>query len=193
MLSKLLKLEEHVSKRLVSEWRTLFPAFSLAQTYYNELALKRRPRPDGSGQVLYVTQPISGRHRKMQLYPTIQHYKEGEVWKSFNPREAAARKTWNNVVQGLGGFMAMHSAYRIRQELGTQNIKLFANIHDALEGQVRLDTPDLVIKARDIMVDWPMVVPNMTADIQAGRKNWHDIKSVKNEELWIATQGEEGY
>ncbi len=193
MLSKLLRLETEVAKVLVYKWRDMFPAFPKAQAYLTKLALTRRQNPSGTNWGMYVTQPISGRHRKIHRYATEQWYKENDEWLKFNPMEAAARKVWNNTDQGLGGFICMYSALRIGDELGRDNIKMFANIHDSLDMYIRIDALHLAPKIEAIMVDWNMIVPNLTVDASASLQNWHDMKKIKNMQEWIDTKGIGGY
>lgn len=194
MLAKLLKIDEDIAAVLVKRWRKMFPAFPLTQEYITEQAMKRRPRPDGNGFGMYYTQPITGRHRKLHLYNTKQvYYQDGNAL-TFNPREAAARKVWNNTDQGLGGFLCMYSAYRIGDELGRDNIRMFVNIHDALEMYVHKDYLHIVPRIAEIMIDWPEIVPALTVDISASKDGtWQNMAKIKNMPLWISSGGVEGF
>lgn len=194
MLAKLLKIEEDVAGVLVKKWRGMFPAFPLTQEFITSKAQERRLRPDGQNYGMYYTQPITGRHRKLHLYSTrATYYQDGNML-TFNPREAAARKVWNNTDQGLGGFLAMYSAYRIGEELGREHIKMFVNIHDALELYIHEDYLHLAPRIGEIMTDWPEIVPALTVDPQGSTDGtWQGMAKIKNMNLWVSSKGTEGY
>lgn len=194
MLSKLLKIDEDVATVLVKKWRKMFPAFPLTQQYITDAVLERRLRPDNKDYGMYYTQPITGRHRKLHLYSTSAvYFQDGEA-KVFNPREAAARKVWNNTDQGLGGFLCLYSAYLIGEELGRDKIKMFVNIHDALEMYVHDDALHLVPRIGEIMTDWPQIDPALTVDAQGSKDGtWQGMAKIKDMDKWIATKGKEGY
>lgn len=190
MLSKLLKIDKAIAQVLVEQWRALFPAFPLTQQHITDVAMERRLRPDGKAYGMYYTQPISGRHRKLHKYPKWLTYWEDGYRKGFDPQEAAARKVWNNTVQGLGGYIAMWSAYRIGEEVSRVGIKMFVNIHDALEMHVQDLAVHLVPQAAAIMVDWPQIVPGLTVDVSASTNgNWQDMRKIKDMDKWVAAGG----
>lgn len=192
MLSNLLKLDIEVSKVLVHRWRSLFPAFPQAQQLITEEVQVRRLQPNGAGYGQYYTQPISGRHRKIHLYNTHAVYMEGGVALSYNPREAAARKVWNNTVQGLGGYICMASGYNIYQELGRENVRFFANIHDALEGYIHRDHLYLLPEIERVMVDWD-IVPGLTVDTEVSRDGtWQSMTGIKDMDTLIKSRGYDG-
>lgn len=194
MLAKLLKIEEEPAKVLVKQWRKLFPAFPLTQEYITEQVQVRRLRPDGKAYGMYFTQPITGRHRKLHKYEVSANYFEdgNRMW--FNPRAAAARKVWNNTDQGLGGFLAMYSAYLIGEELGRDKIKMFVNIHDALEMYVHEDYLHVVPRIAEIMIDWPEINPPLTVDVQGSADGtWQGMKKIGDMDKWIASKGKEGF
>ncbi len=149
---------------------------------------------DGHSMGMYVQQPISGRYRKLHKYKTQAWYLDGNEKIFFNPRAAASRKVWNNTDQGLGGFIAMDSAYQIGVELGRENIKMFANIHDALEGFLKGTHLHLLPEIGKIMTNWPEITPALTVDLQGSKDGtWQGISKIKNMPLWIDSKGREGY
>lgn len=224
MLSKLLKIDLAPAKVLVKRWRAMFPAFGAAQAYFTELAQTRRPNPGQALAVglpvltelfpdleelavarsvhpkqartmpMYVTQPISGRHRKLHLYPTwLTFYKDGK-FQGFNPQEAESKKVWNNIVQGLGGYLCGMSALRINQKYGRDKLRFFAQIHDALDGFVHVQHMHIAQDIGTIMCDWPMITPPLTVDLQGSTDGtWQGMKSIKNFQTWVETQGKDGY
>ncbi len=166
MLAKLLSIDLAPAKILVGLWKNRFVAFPRAQNYYTDLALMRRdlPNPE-AGMGMYATQFISGRHRKLHLYSTWKTFYENGLKKGFNPREASARKVWNNVVQGEGGYLCTASAAKFVEQYGTDNVRMFAQIHDALDGFVRKGHEHEILRLAEIMVDWD-VEPLLTVDVQ---------------------------
>jgi DNA polymerase I-like protein with 3'-5' exonuclease and polymerase domains len=199
MLSKLLKIETTPAKELERRWRTLFPAFAKAQTHYEELGQTWRGIPNGEGRGMYVTQPITGRHRKAHKYSTWMWFYENGVRKGFNPRQASARKFWNNVVQGLSGWMSVHSALLYQGAWGWDNMKLFAQIHDALDGYAHKTELWRVQKLMEYMVDFP-TNPALTVDLEAGynwqpasKDNPQGLRTVKDMHAWMVSGGVTGY
>ena len=178
-------------------------AFAMAQTYYHDLTLRKRAVPNGKGFGMYATQYITGRHRKLHMYPDeVVSYKKGyrEV---FNIKQINARKVWNNQVQGLGGWMSIDAALRYYREYSWQGMKLFAQIHDALDGQIRTDSLWRVGKLMEYMVDYPLEFEGrnlLLVDLDAGM-NWQPaseinpqgMKPVFDVDLWIDSQGVKGY
>lgn len=148
---------------------------------------------DGARAGMYVRQPISGRMRQFDYYETEATYFEEGQKRYFNPRQAAARKVWNNTDQGLGGFICMYSAYLISEELGYDNIKMFANIHDALEGFIHVSKLHLLPRIGEIMADWP-ITPGLTVDLQGSADGtWQGIKKITDMKKWAASEGKKGY
>lgn len=192
MLSKLLKIELEPAKVLVDRWRDMFPAFGRAQKHYFEESLTERLKPDGKGYQMYSTQPISNRHRKLSKYSTVGYYTDEDgLTKRFNPRESSAKKVWNNIVQGLGGYIATVSGLHINRSFGDR-VRWFANIHDALDGYIRKDSLDVVPEICNIMTDWE-IVPGLTVDVESSTTNWQDMREVKDMQAWIASEGKSGY
>lgn len=201
MIMKLLRIEEAAAKELEIRWKALFPAFAKAQAYFEKQGQTWRPMPDGSGKAMYSTQPFTGRHRKMHLYPTVKQWLDPETgtWKTFNPRQAEARKIWNNVVQGWSGYMSVYAALRFGREVGWEGFYIYAQIHDALDADVDLKQLHKVKALMDFMTDYD-VNPSLTADLEAGY-NWQPydkdnplgMRKVADIDLWIATEGKEGY
>jgi DNA polymerase-1 len=198
MVMKLLKIERDKAQGLVERWRTLFPVFKKAQVYYNDLALTWRDRPDGLYRAMYVTQPLTGRHRKIDKYPTHKRIMQDGQWVTFNPQESAARKVWNNVVQGLSGQLTVDAALRFGDVYGWRDMRLFAQIHDALEGQITRDNLVQVKYLMEFMVDYPEIKPALTVDLEAGLcwqpgKLDNEMHKVHDIDLWVNSGGYDGY
>lgn len=186
MLSRLLKIDRDKADVLCTEWNELFPAFRSTNAYYERLALTPRKRPDNKRIAMYVTQPFSGRHRKYDKLPTWALYKDDDgVTRSYNPQQAEARKAFNFIIQGLGGYIATMSAAAI------EGVMFNFQIHDALDGQLPVTGLDKIYEVMYAMTNWD-VTPNLTVDLQAGW-NWQDMRQVKNVDLWVSSQGREGY
>lgn len=193
MLSKLLRISLEQARPLVSAWRNLFPAFAIAQDYYSNLALEHRAIPDGSHTAQYVTQAITGRHRRLTRYPTFKRFKRDGYWQSFNPREASAKKTWNNQVQGLGGYMTPYALLRFFDDNpGAEKVvKPFAVIHDAIDGYVHRSALHYMPVLMDYMRDFP-INPALTVDLEASATTWQDMSAIDGQkgrptvEEWIA-------
>ncbi len=143
----------------------------------------------------YVTQPISGRHRRTHRYENQKRYKADDgTWKSFNEQEATARKCWNSVVQGLGGYLCMASALKINEKYGRDQQRMFVQIHDALDGYVHVDHMHIVEDFGQIMTDWPEIVPPLSVDISGSKDGtWQEMASIKNMTQWVESTGTSGY
>ena len=193
MLSKLLKISEDAATLLVTKWRKLFPAFQIAGRYYQEQGSRYRRLPNAERSGLYVTQQLSGRIHRTDLYHQKQMVKDDYgKWVAFNPREVAQRTLWNNVVQGLGGWMTPRALLNYYDaEGGHQGIHPFAIIHDAIDGEVEITKLGQIKKLMAHMVDFP-ITPHLTVDLEAGI-NWQDMTEVENIDLWIASGGCDGY
>lgn len=193
MASKLLKIDLETAKVLVDRWKALFPVFSIAQKYYNDLALTWRDNPTSTGQAMYVTQPISNRHRKLHKYAKWAQYFEDGVRKTFNPQQASAKKVWNNVVQGLGGYICTMSGVTISKKYGSDMWRPFAQIHDAWDGYINLDNLHIVKDMMHIMTDWD-TNPRLTVELAASVDGtWQNMVAVKDVDLWIDSRGTKGY
>lgn len=193
MLSRALKIDRPTAQVLVNKWLRLFPAFPLAQEYFTEEALRWRDNPAGTAKALYVQQPISGRYRKLHKYSTYAKFFRDGRWQTFNPQESAARSTWNAQVQGLGGYLAMASALNIT-DTHKDKIRMFASIHDALDGYVRVEDMSIIASVPQIMCDWPEIVPGLEVELSGSRDGtWHDMAAILQFSRWVATKGKEGY
>lgn len=193
MLSSLLKIDLGSAKALVHKWHMLFPAFAQAQEHYEHESLRLRPMPNSPQYARYSTQPISNRHRKLTNYPTtLTIFQEGE-WVTFNPMVAASRKVWNNIVQGLGGYICTVSGLKICRRYPGDQLRLFANIHDELAGFVHYQHMSIIKDVANIMASWE-ITPALTVDL-AGSKDgtWQGKAEVKNFDLWVNSGGQEGY
>ncbi len=156
-----------VAQRLHSAWHEAYPAFTKANEYYRQLANKRRPKPNGEGLHLYVTQPIFGQHRRYTGYATDYKAKDGRV---FNMREMKTKDAFNFVVQGMGGNITLYSALKLPKW-----IEIFSIIHDAIDCYVptsRLDEAKQVMT--DVMTNWDLAVKLKVAF--ASGSNWQHVK-----------------
>jgi hypothetical protein len=201
MVMMLLNVGEEEARMLELKWKNLFPAFALAQKHFENLAQQWRPAPNGEGYGMYVTQPFTGRHRKIHLYPQSKGWIDEETgtWRTFNPRQAEARKTWNNVVQGLSGWMSVNAAMEFGRDYGWDGITMYAQIHDALDADVHVNSLHKVPDLMRYMMDYP-TNPSLTADLEAGQ-NWQPyakdnplgMRHVVDIPLWVDSKGREGY
>lgn len=187
MLSKLLSIELDPARELVRRWRTMFPAFEAAQEYYTNQALSQRPTPTGeTAYGMYVTQPISGRHRKLHKYPNWVEFVQDGRMQGFDPKKAAARKCWNAVVQGLGGYLCTNSVKNYHEKYGYEYIRLFAQIHDAVDGYIRRDSRNHALLLAEEMTNYNQIIPNLTVDIQASVDGtWQGMRSIKDINQWV--------
>jgi hypothetical protein len=184
MLAKLLKIGLAEAKVLVERWKRRFPAFTRAQDHYTQEALTRRLLPAGesAGYGMYSQQLFSGRYRHFHRYPTWKTWiNDNGLREGFNPQEAASKKDWNNMVQGDGGYLCTKSFLNFYNEYGNENLKFFAQIHDAGDGYVRRGHEHLVMRLAEHMVTWD-VRPELTVDIQYSRDGtWQGITSMRPE------------
>lgn len=193
MLMKLLKIDDvDAAKSLVYAWRNLYPAFPKASRYFTDLAQTYRPNPSNKSR-LFVQQPISGRFRKFDMYPTWKSYFKDGQWQGFNPQDAAQKKVWNNTIQGLGGYICTDAAARFTEQFGKDRLMFFAQIHDALEFYVRKDSLHLVTELGKIMMDYP-ITPELTVDFSSSTDGtWQEMTKVVNFDLWSSSGGTQGY
>jgi DNA polymerase I-like protein with 3'-5' exonuclease and polymerase domains len=185
MLSKQLRIELDAAEELVQRWRKIFPAFAVAQSYFTELALRRRPNPTGTSMGMYVTQPISGRHLKYQHHSDNRFDREDKRW--YNLKETSAKKAWNGIVQGLGGWLTFDSLSRFGKKHGWEGIKPFAIIHDAIDGYYQTGYEWKVKALMDMMVDYE-TNPVLTVELKISTENWQDLKKVKDVKVWSNSQ-----
>lgn len=194
MVSRLLRLGEAEATELHRAWHALYPEFSEANEKWTSDGLRRRPRPDGTGSVLYVAQPISGRTRKYGLYPVSETLrdKDGRPF-TMKTRERAAKDAFNFAVQGLGGYMMVMSSLKMCREFDQSFFHPVASIHDSIVAYIRSDCYDIVPQIRDIMTDWD-VRPRLTADAEySPTGSWQDLKAITDVELFVSSRGTEGY
>lgn len=193
MLAKLLKIDEDVAAILVMKWRKLFPAFRMATDYFTKQGTKWRKLPNSTRMGQYITQPFSRRHRKFHRYADQKYFWEDGKRQSFNPKEAATRKGFNNIVQGLGGYMCLDAGLIANRMYDDTMLRFFANIHDALDGFVHVDHMHIVKTIIDIMVDWD-VRPSLTVDLEGSLDGtWQNMAKVTNFDLWCLSKGVHGY
>ena len=193
MLAKLLKIDEDVAAILVMKWRNLFPAFRMATNFYIAQGTKWRKLPNSTRRGQYITQPFSKRHRKFQRYAEHKVYYEDGKRQWFNTKEAATRKGFNNIVQGLGGYMCLDAGLEANRLSDDTVLRLFANIHDALDGFVHVDHMHITKGIMDIMVDWD-VRPTLTVNLEGSLDGtWQNMAEVVNFDLWCLSRGVHGY
>jgi DNA polymerase I-like protein with 3'-5' exonuclease and polymerase domains len=199
MLSKMLRIGYKPAEEIVQGWQGMFPAFPRAQQYYTDEALRLQAHPDGLRVAQYVRQPIHGRYRKTYLLPTWRSIVKDGRTQGYNPREAAARTSWNWIVQGTGGTICVHSAYDYTMQAKKRGVpegavKMFAQIHDALDGYVKVDHMTEIKQLAGVMVDWPMINPGLQVVIQGSPSgNWQDMQDVVDFDLWVDSKGRHGY
>ncbi len=199
MVDKELKVGEAIARRLVEQWRETFPAFERAQAYYTELGMKKRLIPDGSAVGRYITQPITGRHRKFHPYSRNKAFIKDGITQYFDQMLKAAEAGWNAMVQGLGGWMSVNAALKYQNEHTWEGIKLFAQIHDALDGNAHRNELHRVRTLMEYMVQYE-VNPQLTVALEAG-KNWQPYSTANPDGLrevvdirkWIESAGYHGY
>ena len=194
MVRTLLRIDLEVADELVNRWRHLFPVFEIAQEYYMRKGLEWREIPAASSKSQYVTQRLTGRHRKLARYATNAVQRKGGQMRQFNPKLMSAKKCWNNIVQGTGGMLLPRAFnnYLNDSNGGSEYVKPFAIIHDAIEYRVRVDHLREVHKIMQCMVDVADIDPSLTVDLVCGT-NWQDLEPVIDLELWVKTHGQEGY
>ena len=180
MVARELKIPVASASKLYDKWHSLFPSFSIAREHYEKQALMYRERPDGNGYSMYVTQPITGRHRKLTMYKQYATTKKHGINQRYEVRADKAKKVWNNVVQGLGGFLIPSALVSYGDKYGWEGVKPFALIHDAIE--LRVDKKH-IYKVKFIVEEMVAfdIVPNLVVDVAYGT-NWQDMKPVSNEQ-----------
>ena len=193
MVRTLLRIDLDAAEELVDRWRSLFPVFEIAQQHYMQKALEWREIPAGSSKSQYVTQRLTGRHRKLARYATHAVQRKGGTMKSFNPKLMSAKKCWNNIIQGTGGMLLPRAFnnYLLSSD-SSQFVKPFAIIHDAIEYRVPYEELPEVKKIMECMVSVANINPPLTVDLSCGT-NWQDLKPVVDLELWTKSYGAEGY
>jgi DNA polymerase I-like protein with 3'-5' exonuclease and polymerase domains len=202
MVMKLLRVGEAEAKALEMRWKSLFPAFGKANNYYWELGQTWRLTPDGQSRGMYVSQPMTNRHRKFHLYPTVKQYLDEDtgMYRTYNPRKDEAKKGFNNVVQGWGGWMSVNAALLFGRKHGWDGMYAYAQIHDALDLDVSLGSLWKVPLLIDEMISYD-INPRLTADMEAGH-NWQPydenanpmgMRKVTNIQAWVLSGGVDGY
>ena len=178
MVARHLRVELEAAKELHKRWHKLFPSFSIAQEYYENLSLQFRKQPASEIYSLYATQPITGRHRRLKPYSTKEPvYKAGKIVSYYNKRSDMASKVWNNIVQGIGGHLLPLAMTWYGYKYGWEGVKPFALIHDAIELRVQktqLEKVNLVVAE---MVDFD-INPKLDVSISIG-SNWQDMKEIE--------------
>lgn len=182
MVDRLLHVGEGAARRLHHEWNALYPEFQEANAQWERQALTRRPRPDGTRFVQYVTQPISNRHRKYGMYPAAYKTKEGGT---MNVQESEARGAFNFAVQGLGGYIMERSGTEICRRFSNDILRPFATIHDSFNAYVRRDSLHILPEIERIMTGWPQIRPSLGVDFQYSLVSWGTLSDIKNLDQWI--------
>jgi DNA polymerase I-like protein with 3'-5' exonuclease and polymerase domains len=191
MVSRLLKIDRELAEILVQRWRAVYPAYAKAQEHYTKESLKRRPTPTGRGTGMYSTQPFSGRHRKLHKYSDWMYFTKYGRRQGFNPKEAASRKVWNNIVQGLGGYFCTMALLRYYEKYGYGHLIAFAQIHDALEVYVKEGSEQHLLYLAECMVDFA-IDPGLRVDIAVSTSgNWQDMVSLGSADDYTYGRGEE--
>ena len=193
MVKSLLRIELDAAEELVDRWRSLFPVFEIAQQHYMRKALEWREIPAAVTKSQYVTQRLTGRHRKLARYATHAIQRKGGTMQQFNPKLMSAKKCWNNIVQGTGGMLLPRAFNNyLQSSQSSENVKPFAIIHDAIEYRIRVEHLQEAKHIMQCMVEVADINPPLTVDLMCGT-NWQDLKPVVDLELWEKTHGTEGY
>jgi DNA polymerase I-like protein with 3'-5' exonuclease and polymerase domains len=172
-----LNCSEEAARVLVYQWDQTFPAYRRTLAWYQGEMLKYKTLPGSKmHKGLYVTCPISGKHRKAHPYETYVQLDNGG-W--FNPREKVARDALSSVAQGLGAWMTFMSATKFIQQYGEARLQFFTTTHDSLDFYVYKDDSHYVHKLIEIMVDWPIVTP-LSVGVSSSELNgnWKDMKEL---------------
>lgn len=180
MLNRLLKVGEAAARDLHYAWNSLYPEFEEANAEWTSQALKLRSRPDGTGRVLYVAQPISNRTRKFGLYPISETVfdDEGRRW-VIQTRREEAKDAFNFAVQGLGGYLMVMSSLKMTREFDNSIFRPFASIHDSIVFYVHEDRLDILPRLHQIMVDWDGIRPALTADVEISTDGtWQHLEGI---------------
>jgi DNA polymerase I-like protein with 3'-5' exonuclease and polymerase domains len=194
MVSQLLKLPEGAARELHKAWNALYPEYEQANAYYKELGLTRRPRPDGSGAVLYVEQPLSGRCRHYGLYPVMQDIvgDDNKVY-TIKTRERAAKDGFNFAVQGAAAYVMSMSALELCRMYSNDIFRPFAIIHDSLNFYLHDDYMHLLPEMIETMTDWD-VNPRLSAEAEvAVDGRWQNLKAVTDFKLFAESRGTQGH
>jgi hypothetical protein len=118
--------------------------------------------------------------------------KHGSGTEAVRIKEYSASKAWNSIVQGSASHVNVHSGWRFYDTYPNSSLKLFAGIHDALDGYAHRDDLIQVKLLMEMMEDWA-VEPRLDVELEAGLVSWQEMKEVHHIDLWIASRGEDGY
>ena len=189
MVARELKIPVSQANELFNKWHNLFPSFAIARNHFTQLALTYRERPDGENYSLYVTQPISGRHRKLKPYKQFERIIKGKNSYNYEARADKSKKVWNHIVQGLGGFLIPSALVSFGEKYGWNGVLPFALIHDAIELRVKKNSLYKVQQIIREMVAFD-VRPNLVVSIEYGR-NWQDMVEVEDIEAWVRKESKQ--
>ena len=182
VLVRLLDIDQELARELHYSWNSLYPEFEQANKVFEDQALTRRPRPDGSGATFWVAQPIGGRTRKFELYPTFERIwmPDGTAF-TQNTRERKARDAFNAVIQGQASYIKTASALRVSRALGNEVWKPFGDIHDSLNFYVREDAAaDALPVMLELMEDWDTNPRQQVSLELSPTGSWQDLKEVED-------------
>lgn len=199
------------AKELLERWHRLYPAFRKAQRYYYDEAMNARPTPTGKGSFQYNITPLphygdeilmtatdywNGRPIKHHLYDRVRYVRNKYNGKSekVDIMNYSADKAWNNIVQGTAGQICLISGNRFYEQPSkmTDGVKLFVNIHDALDGVAKVDKLEQVAKLMQVMTNW-QTEPMLKVELEAGFGNWQSMNEVHDIDLWVQSKGQQGY
>lgn len=193
---------------LHAKWHTMYPAFIAAAKHFETEALQLRPTPAGVGKFQYnmnympyyrsagraITDYMYGRPIKHHLYDTSRNVRDPRTgkWGKVDIKKYSAEKAWNNIVQGSASHVNMHSGWRYYNMYPNTHVKLFAGIHDALDGYAHVDYLQEVRDLMHVMEDWG-IEPRLDVELEAGLDNWQHMKEVVQLDIWVQSKGREGY
>jgi DNA polymerase I-like protein with 3'-5' exonuclease and polymerase domains len=205
-LSSLLKISEELASPLVYAWRELYPEFPIANKYYQTLALKVRAYPNGGSPTkMYIETPY-GRIRSFHPYPEVGYRKKvtnpitnnilneidenldteikeeyaepSDQWEEYPFRKDMARKGFNNVVQGWGGYITAMSLVELIKELKGYRWIPFAMIHDAIDAEVHPDDLEYIMPIyQKVMTSWD-ITPKLKI-VPSWGDNWLQLEEIQ--------------
>lgn len=193
---------------LHEKWHKMYPAFISASQHFEKEALTQRPTPANIGKFQYnmnyipyyrsegkpITAYRYGRPIKHHLYDTSRNVRDPRTgkWGKVDIKQYSAEKAWNNIVQGSASHVNMHSGWRYYDMYPNTHVKLFAGIHDALDGYAHVDHLQEVVDLMRVMEDWG-VEPKLDVELEAGLDNWQHMREVVQLDIWVESKGREGY
>ena len=177
VLVRMLDIPIEHAKLLHSTWNALYPEFAAANAFYEKQGLAYRPRPDGRRTNKYVQQPIGGRTRKFDMYPTWERFEINDR-ESFtqNTQQRMARDAFNAIVQGQAAYIMMKAGLAVCREYDDDVFRPFAVIHDSLNFYLREDMLHVIPHMQELMVAGWETDPVQVVDVEiSSTGTWQDL------------------